>query len=63
MPRFAKLPDVYKRRVFMESIEEWSLCTAWACMLDVAYLLPEYDRLRDTIVQMQWRDNDGRDYE
>lgn len=62
---YALLPTLnkYKLQTFWMStnaVYKWNPspnghCIAWACMLDVAYLIPEYNRLRDTLLWMQWR--------
>lgn len=63
-PRFDHLPSVYPRKYTFSSVAECALSMSWPLLLDVAYLIPEYKALRETVVDMQWINNsdDGSEY-
>lgn len=59
----SKLPEIYDIKPTTSNIIEWALSNAMGVMMDVAYLILEYDRLRNCPTAMQWKKYKGSEGE
>lgn len=53
-PQFAHHPDKYAAKDYFSTWADAALMIGYGTIWDVLYLLPEYQRLRDTQIVSQW---------